>query len=515
MLTTDKRLYIAAAEGKEVCLEAALGNRHGLVAGATGTGKTVTLQTMAESFSALGTPVFMTDVKGDLAGLSQAGQPGGSIAARIEALGLRSRGYANRAYPACFWDIFAEYGHPLRTTVSSLGPFLLSRLLDLNEVQNGILHLVFRIADDKGLLLLDFKDLRSMVAYVGENRAEFRHSYGNIASASIGAIQRSLLQLEQEGGDLFFGEPSLRLEDLLLNDIAGRGTIHILHAERLMQRPRVYSAVLLWLLSELYERLPEVGDLDKPRLVLMFDEAHLIFSGAPAILLEKIAQVVRLIRSKGVGVYFITQNPADIPSEVLSQLGNKVLHALRGYTPLEQKAIRAAAQSFRANPAFKTEEVIGNLGIGEALVSFLEPSGQPAVVEKTLVLPPESQVGAITEEQRRAVIQSSRFTGYYDRVIDRESAYEMLEEYFEQQQEKARLEQEAKENSKRLKEEARLQREAEREARRQAKENPDVVGTMVGDVAKQVSRTISTTIGREIGKKIMRGVLGGIFGGSK
>lgn len=515
MLTPEKQLYIANANGKELCLEAALGNRHGLIAGATGTGKTVTLQTIVEGFSALGTPVFLTDIKGDLAGLTQAGSPGGSIAERIDSLDMRAKGYINRSYPVCFWDVFGEQGHALRTTVSDMGPFLLSRLLDLNDVQSGILNLVFRIADDKGLLLLDYKDLRSMVTYVGENSNEFRHSYGNIASASVGAIQRSLLRLEQEGGDSFFGEPSLQLEDLLTNDLLGRGTIHILHAAKLMSRPRVYSAMLLWLLSELFERLPEVGDLEKPRLVLMFDEAHLIFSGAPAVLLEKVAQVVRLIRSKGVGVYFITQNPTDIPGEVLTQLGNKVLHALRGYTPADQKAIRAVAQSFRENPEFKTEEAISNLRTGEALVSFLEASGKPAIVEQGLILPPESRVGAITDEQRRAVILASRLAGHYDRNIDRESAYEMLQVYFDKRQEQARQEEEAKENAKRLKEEARLQKEADREAKRQAKENPDIIGNMVGDVAKQVSRTISNTLGREIGKKIMRGVLGGIFGGKK
>lgn len=515
MLIPEKRLYIASAEGKELCLEAALGNRHGLIAGATGTGKTVTLQTLVEGFSAMGTSVFLTDIKGDLAGLTQAGTPGGSIAKRIEALGLRQQGYTNQAYPVCFWDVFGEKGHNFRATVSNLGPFLLSRLLDLNEVQSGILHLVFRIADDKGLLLLDFKDLRSMVTYVGENSQEFRHSYGNITSASIGAIQRSLLRLEEEGGDMFFGEPALRLEDLLMQNLQGKGTIHILHAEKLMQRPRIYSAMLLWLLSELFEQLPEVGDLPTPRLVLMFDEAHMIFNGAPAVLLEKITQVVRLIRSKGVGVYFITQNPSDIPSDVLTQLGNKVLHALRGYTPQEQKAIRAAAQSFRVNPVFSTEQAITTLATGEALVSFLEPSGTPSIVEKALILPPESRVGAISDAERQAIIESSRFVGYYDRIIDRESAYELLESYFSERQEAARVEQEAKEEAKRVKEATRLEREAQREAKRKAKGNPDVLGTMMDSVGKQVGRTISTTVGREIGQRIVRGILGGIFGGKR
>ncbi|MDR2727354.1 MAG: DUF853 domain-containing protein [Deltaproteobacteria bacterium] len=515
MLSNEKTMCIASADGKDICLVAALSNRHGLVAGATGTGKTVTVQTMVENFSALGVPVFLTDAKGDLGGLSQPGQPGGSIAARIDELHLRDKGYANQAYPVCFWDVFGQRGHPLRSTVSSMGPLLISRLLDLTDVQSGVLHLVFRIADDNGLLLLDFKDLRSMVTYVGENSGEFRNAYGNIAPASIGAIQRGLLRLEEEGGALFFGEPSLRFEDLLLCDLKGRGMIHILQADSLMNKPRVYAAVLLWLLSSLFEQLPEVGDMAKPRLVLMFDEAHLLFSGMPAVLREKIAQVVRLIRSKGVGVYFITQNPADVPGEVLTQLGNKVQHALRAFTPQDQKAVRAAAQSFRENPAFKTEEAITNLATGGALVSFLDPEGKPSMVEKAVILPPESRVGAITEAERRAVLQSSRLAGRYDTVIDRESAYEILAAHFLQQQETAKAASQAKEDAKRAKEEALQRKEAERQAKREAKEHPDVMGTVVGNVSKQVARTLTTTIGREVGKSILRGVLGGFLGGRR
>ena len=515
MLASEKNMHIASANGKDICLAASLGNRHGLVAGATGTGKTITLQTMVENFSALGTPVFLTDVKGDLAGLSQPGQPSGSIAARIDELHLRDKGYVNQAYPVCFWDVCGERGHPLRCTVSSMGPLLFSRLLDLNEVQSGVLHLVFRIADDNGLLLLDFKDLRSMVAYVGEKSGEFLHTYGNIAPASIGAIQRGLLRLEEEGGNLFFGEPALRLEDLLMQDLRGRGMIHILQAESLMSKPRLYSAVLLWLLSSLFEQLPEVGDVEKPRLVLMFDEAHLLFSGMPAVLREKMAQVVRLIRSKGVGVYFITQNPADVPGEVLAQLGNKVQHALRAFTPQDQKAVHAAAQGFRENPAFRTETAITNLATGEALVSFLDPQGKPGIVEKACILPPESQVGAITETQLRAALQSSRLAGRYDAVIDRESAYEMLEAHFLQRQEEAKAAAQTKEDARRAKEDMLRQKEAERQAKRDAKENPDLVGTVMGSVSKQVARTLTTTIGREIGKSILRGVLGGIFGGRR
>jgi len=515
MLSKEKHMRIASANGKDICLIPAMGNRHGLVAGATGTGKTITLQTLVENFSALGTPVFLTDLKGDLGGLSQPGAPKGSVAARIDELRLPDKGYKNQAYPVCFWDVFGERGHPLRSTISSMGPLLLSRLLNLNEVQSGVLHLVFRIADDQGLLLLDFKDLRSMVAYVGENSGEFRHTYGNITSASIGAIQRGLLRLEEEGGNVFFGEPSLCLEDLLLQDLNGRGVVHILSAENLMNKPRLYSAMLLWLLSELFERLPEVGDLEKPRLILMFDEAHLIFSDAPAVLLSKMAQVVRLIRSKGVGVYFITQNPADISNEVLAQLGNKVQHALRAFTPQDQKAIRAAAQGFRANPAFKTEEAITNLATGEALVSFLDAKGTPCMVEKALILPPESRIGAISEEERRAIIRSSRLAGRYDAVIDRESAYEMLEAHFSKRQEEAKAEAQTKEDAKRAKEEMLRQKEAERQAKREAKANPDVMGTLVGGVSKQVTRTLTNTIGRELGKSILRGVLGGFLGGRR
>lgn len=511
MLTKDRRLYIASSEGREICLDPGMANRHGLVAGATGSGKSVTLQNLAESFSSLGVPVFLTDVKGDLAGLSQAGQPTGSIARRIEQLDLASLGYANKSYPTVFWDVFGEGGHPLRATVSGMGPLLFSRLLSLNEVQSGLMHLIFRIADDQGLLLLDLKDLRSMAAYVGDNGKEFS-SYGNISAASIGAIQRGLLRLEEEGAEHFFGEPSLRLEDLFLTDLEGRGLIHILSSDKLMGSPRLYSTLLLWLLSELYESLPEVGDQPRPRLALMFDEAHLIFSEAPAALLEKMEQVVRLIRSKGVGVYFITQNPADVPDSILSQLGNRVQHVLRAYTPRDQKAVRAAAQTFRANPAFSTEEAITSLATGEALVSFLDAKGAPSMVERALVLPPESRVGAITPEERRAVVQNSRLIGRYDQPVDRESAYELLTRHFQQRQQAADEAAQAKEEARRAKEEERQQREAERRAAREAKDSP--TGILL-DSTKRVTRTISSTIGREIGRTIIRGVLGGLFGGRK
>lgn len=359
MLDQEKRALMALAGSREIFLEPRMGNRHGLVTGATGTGKTVTLQSMAETFSALGVPVFLADVKGDLSGLAKIGAPTGKVAERMAQLGLAARGFANQAFPVCFWDVFGKSGHPLRTTVSEMGPLLLSRLLNLNEVQSGIMHLVFRIADDAGLLLLDMKDLRSMVQHVGDERERYKNAYGQISTASVGAIQRGLLRLEEEGGDRFFGEPALDIMDLLQTDGQGRGVINILAADALMNAPRLYSSLLLWLLSELFERLPETGDADKPRLVFFFDEAHLLFDDAPPVLLQKIEQVVRLIRSRGVGVYFVSQNPADMPDSVLGQLGNRVQHALRAFTPREQKAVRAAAQSFRPNPAFDTVEAMG------------------------------------------------------------------------------------------------------------------------------------------------------------
>lgn len=511
MLTNDHEMYIASAQGLEIDLNPSVGNRHGLVSGATGTGKTVTLQNLAESFSALGTPVFLTDVKGDLAGLSQEGRPAGGLADRVANLNLTGRGYRNQAFPVCFWDVGGKQGHPIRTTVSSMGPMLLSRLLNLNETQSGLMHLAFRLADDKGLLLLDFKDIRSLFAYLGQNSSEFRHSYGNIAVSSIGAVQRELLRLEDEGAEDFFGEPSLRLEDLFLNDLSGRGQINILAADRVMRTPRLYSAILLWLLSALFEQLPEVGDPDKPRLVLLFDEAHLLFTDAPPVLVAKIEQVVRLIRSKGVGVYFCTQSPSDLPDSILAQLGHRIQHALRAYTPKDQKAVRAAAQSFRANPAFKTEEVIAELGIGEALVSFLDIKGRPAQVERALILPPESQVGAITPEERQKVLINSRLAGRYDAPIDRESAYEILADHFSQRQREEEEVKAGREAAKTAKEQERLKREADREARRQARNNPDMLGSVLEDVTREARRTV----GRELGRRIIRGVLGGIFGGKR
>jgi DNA helicase HerA-like ATPase len=402
----------------------ALANRHGLITGATGTGKTVTLQVMAERFSRIGVPVFMADVKGDLTGLSQPGAMNPKLKERLERLGLPEPEFGG--LPTTLWDVYGEQGHPMRATVSDMGPMLLARMLGLNETQEGVLNLVFRIADDNGLLLLDAKDLRAMLQHVGDNAKQFTTEYGNISAASIGAIQRGLLTLENQGADRFFGEPMLNLADLMQTDGSGRGVVNILAADKLMNAPRLYSTFLLWLLSELFEQLPEVGDREKPKLVFFFDEAHLVFSEAPKALLEKIEQVVRLVRSKGVGVYFVTQNPLDIPDTVLGQLGNRVQHALRAFTPRDQKAVRAAAQTMRANPRFDVETAISELGVGEALVSFLDDKGRPHVVERAFIVPPGSRIGPITEAERQALLKGSIVAGVYDTAVDRESAYERL-----------------------------------------------------------------------------------------
>lgn len=406
----------------ELVLLPALANRHGLIAGATGTGKTVSLQVLAEHFSNIGVPVFMADVKGDLTGISQPGKPNPKVEERAKLLKLDLK---PAACPVTLWDVFGEQGHPVRATVSEMGPLLLSRIFNLNDTQAGVLTLAFKIADDKGLLLLDLKDLRALLSWVGENASEFTTDYGNISPASIGAIQRGLLSLEQQGGDKFFGEPALALDDLM-QTTDGKGVINILAADKLLSSPRLYSTFLLWLLSELFENLPEVGDRDKPKLVFFFDEAHLLFSEAPKELLEKIEQVVRLVRSKGIGVYFVTQNPLDIPDTVLGQLGNRVQHALRAYTPRDQKAVDAAAETFRVNPKLDIKKVITELGVGEALVSFLDEKGRPTIVERAYVCPPHSQIGPITPDQRTALRESSLVAGQYEKTIDRESAFEKL-----------------------------------------------------------------------------------------
>ncbi|MBU5377709.1 helicase HerA-like C-terminal domain-containing protein [Pantoea septica] len=417
-------LLIAQTPDVQLHLLPAMANRHGLITGATGTGKTVTLQKLAESFSSVGVPVFMADVKGDLTGIAAGGQQSEKLLARLAKIGVTD--WQPQRSPVVLWDIFGEQGHPVRATVSDLGPLLLARLLNLNEVQSGVLQIIFRVADDQGLLLLDFKDLRAMTQYIGDNAKSFQTQYGNINSASVGAIQRGLLALEQQGAEHFFGEPMLDIRDWMRVDADGKGFINILAADKLYQQPKLYATSLLWLLSELYEHLPEAGDLEKPKMVFFFDEAHLLFNDAPPVLLEKVEQVMRLIRSKGVGVWFVTQNPADVPESVLGQLGNRVQHALRAFTPKDQKAVKSAADTLRANPAFNTVEAIQALGTGEALISFLDEKGRPSVVERAMVIAPGSRMGPVTLDERNGLINHSPLAGKYDEAIDRESACEKL-----------------------------------------------------------------------------------------
>ncbi|MEN6541759.1 helicase HerA-like domain-containing protein [Parvibaculum sp.] len=417
-------ILIGKSGTKSEILLLARANRHGLVTGATGTGKTVTLQVLAEGFSNAGVPVFAADIKGDLSGLSQPGDGKPPFVKRAQEIGVE---YVPDRFPTIFWDVFGEEGHPVRATISEMGPLLLARLLDLNDTQEGVLNIAFRLADEQGLLLLDLKDLRAMLAHVAENAASLGAQYGNVSKQSVGAIQRQLLVLENQRGGEFFGEPALEIAELMRTDREGRGVVNILSATKLMDNPRLYSTFLLWLLSELFEELPEVGDLDKPKLVFFFDEAHLLFDDAPKALVDSVERVVRLIRSKGVGVFFVTQNPLDVPDQVLAQLGNRIQHALRAFTPRDQKAVRAAADTFRQNPAFSTEEAIMSLGVGEALVSTLDAKGSPSMVERTLIAPPSSRVGPATDAERQAIIAASPLRGRYDQPIDRESAYEMLQ----------------------------------------------------------------------------------------
>lgn len=425
------QIWIGTGE-KPVVLLPKMANRHGLIAGATGTGKTVSLKVLAEGFSDMGVPVFLADIKGDLSGMVRAGEHSDKLAARLAECGVTSFQY--QAYPTVFWDVYGKQGHPVRATVSEMGPVLLSRMLGLNETQTGVLSILFRVADDENMLLLDLKDLKAMLAYVGEHARDYTLQYGNVSIATIGAIQRAVSVLEDQGGNLFFGEPALNIADWMQQDEQGRGVINILAADQLFRNPTMYSTFLLWMLSELYELLPEIGDMDKPRMVFFFDEAHLLFNNCPKSLLEKVEQVVRLIRSKGVGVYFITQSPADIPMSILGQLGNRIQHALRAYTPLDQKAVKVAAQTFRVNPAFDTEEAITNLKTGEALVSCLDEHGAPGVVDRAIILPPQSYMGAVDDATRREVMELSPFNGVYEQVIDRESAYEMLSGAFHKEQ---------------------------------------------------------------------------------
>ena len=469
----DKKIWLAKSD-KELYLLPQMANRHGLIAGATGTGKTITMKVMAESFSDMGVPVFMADVKGDLSGMCRRGKDSDDMRARIERFGIE--GFEYRAYPTRFWDIFGENGIPVRVSVSEMGPVLLSRLLGLTEVQQGVLNIVFRAADDNDLLLIDLKDLRAMVQFVGDNRAEFTTMYGNVSTASIGAIQRALLAFEDEGGALFFGEPSLNIKDWMRTDMDGRGYINILSSQKLIQSPTVYGTFLLWMLTELFEKLPEVGDLDKPRMIFFFDEAHLLFSDCPKALVQKIVQVVKLIRSKGVGVYFISQSPSDIPNDVLAQLSNRVQHALRAYTPAEQKAVRAAANAFRANKDFDTEAALMELGVGEALVSFLDEDGIPTVVERAKILPPQSLMGPAEANAVANAVAADEFDLKYRESIDRESAYEIITAANEELERKRAEEAEAEAAEKqRLKDEAdaekqRLKDEADAEKQRQKEE---------------------------------------------
>ena len=502
-------LWIAKSQ-QEIALLPALANRHGLITGATGTGKTVTLQVMAERFSMIGVPVFMADVKGDLAGLAAAGANSPKMQERLAQLKISAPQW--NACPVVFWDTFGKAGHPVRATVSDMGPLLLGRLFNLNDTQQGVLALVFKIADDNGLLLLDAKDLRAMLQHIGDNASQFTTEYGNVSAASIGAIQRSLLEIEQQGGSQFFGEPMLDLNDLMQTDSKGRGVVNILAADKLLNSPKLYSTFLLWMLAELFEHLPEVGDLEKPKLVFFFDEAHLLFNEAPKPLLDKIEQVVRLIRSKGVGVYFVTQNPLDVPETVLGQLGNRVQHALRAFTPRDQKAVRAAAETMRANPALDTATAITELSVGEALISLLDEKGRPAMVERAFILPPASRIGPISDDERAAIIKSSVIFGHYEQVIDRESAYEKL---------KGRTA---------AKQDATAAGAPPATAPAQPAAGGSGVIGMLGEVLlgrtgprgghtdgllSAVAKSAARTIGSQVGREVIRGVLGSILGGRK
>lgn len=485
MYDAKNGLWVAHCQDGPLSIIGKMANRHGLVAGATGTGKTVTLQVLAETFCQAGVPCFMADMKGDLSGISQPGRLSGFIEKRMAEFGIEAPRF--QSCPVRFYDVFGQQGHPLRCTVSQMGPQLLSRVLGLNDTQEGVLNIVFRIADERGLLLLDIKDLRSMLNYVQAHASEYSSVYGNIASASVGAIQRSILTLENEGADQFFGEPSFDIQDLLACE-GGKGVMSVLAADRLMMKPKLYSTFLLWLLSELYSTLPEVGDMDLPKLVFFFDEAHMLFDDTPKALTDKIEQVVRLIRSKGVGVYFVTQSPTDIPESILGQLGNRVQHALRAFTPKDQKAVKVAAETFRANPAFDTSDAIMNLGTGEALVSFLEADGTPGIVQKAKILFPLSQIGAIDESQRGQLIKSSRIFGKYDTPIDRESAFEMLLEQARKEEEEAAAEAEAAEAA---------------EAEAKAKKNGNgLFGKLAKAVVTAVTASVAASVGTAVSNKV-------------
>jgi len=476
------------AKGKsDISILPKMANRHGLIAGATGTGKTVSLRVLAENFSRIGVPVFMADIKGDLSGLPLPGGENPKVVERVQK--LRFKDFKFEGYPAVFWDVFGEQGHPIRTTISEMGPLLLSRILMLNEIQSGVLNIIFKIADDNGLLLLDLKDLKAMAPFVGDNAEQFKTQYGNISAASVGAIQRNLLTLEEQGGDKFFGEPALNLQDFMQTDKAGQGMINVLTADKLMQSPRLYATFLLWMLAEFFEQLPEVGDPQKPNLIFFFDEAHLLFDDAPKALVEKIEQVVRLIRSKGVGVYFVTQNPLDLPDTVLGQLGNRVQHALRAFTPKDQKSVKAAADTFRANPKLNVVKAITELEVGEALVSVLDEKGSPTIVERAFICPPHSRLSPLAPEERNRFVRDSVLYGHYEKTVDRESAYEKLKTRAEQMQTEPQQE---------------IQKRRTAEPKSQTEQ-------LLGAAVKSAAHAI----GSQIGRQIIRGVLGSIFGGGR
>ena len=511
MLDKERGLYVAHSENGPISLIGKMANRHGLIAGATGTGKTVTLQVLAETFCQAGVPCFMADMKGDLSGISQVGKLSGFIEKRLPEFGIENPQF--QSCPVRFFDIYGEQGHPMRSTISRMGPEMLGRLLELNETQTGVLNVVFKIADDNGLLLIDLKDLRAMLNFVGQNAAEYTTQYGYVTSASIGAIQRSLLALENQGGEKFFGEPDFDIYDLLQCE-GGKGIMNVLAADRLMLQPKLYSTFLLWLLSELYATLPEVGDMDLPKLVFFFDEAHMLFEGTSKALTDKIEQVIRLIRSKGVGIYFITQSPTDIPSDILGQLGNRVQHALRAYSPKDQKAVKVAAETFRANPAFNTYDTLLELGTGEALVSFLDEKGTPSIVERAKILFPLSQIGAITEDQRAELIKRSRLWGRYDHAIDRESAYEIITQATEEaERQKAQIEAEqeaerqriaeAKQAAIQAKEEARAQKEAEKAQKEaQKKAQNSIASKVLKSVITAVTGVAATAAADAVSNKV-------------
>lgn len=502
----DKKIFMARAE-QPLFLLPQMANRHGLIAGATGTGKTITMKVMAESFSDMGVPVFLADAKGDLTGMCMAGEDSENIRSRVEKFALED--FQLKSYPTRFWDIFGEHGVPIRVTVSDMGPMLLSRLLGLTDVQSGVLNIVFRVADDHGLLLLDLKDLRAMLQYVGDNRAEFTTQYGNVSTASIGAIQRALLAFEDEGGEQFFGEPALDIRDWMRTDSDGRGFINVLHAQRLMHSPTVYSTFLLWMLTELFERLPEIGDPDKPRMIFFFDEAHLLFADAPKALVQKIVQVVKLIRSKGVGVYFISQSPSDIPDDVLAQLSNRIQHALRAYTPAEQKAVRATAKAFRENPSFDAEQVLMELGVGEALVSFLDEEGIPGMVERAKILPPQSLMGPADEGKVEKLILTDEFDLKYRENVDRESAYEILARATEELAlQRQREEEEAAAEKERLREEAAAEKARQKEIAAEEKAAEKRAAAR-SKAMQRAATNAANSVARAVGTNLINSVTGG------